>query len=179
MTFRALIESLASEIAFEAKDELLGEVGELVQAEHASVRLMDRIRGSLGRYIDIGIATGKYRARLIDSGVNWVLVEIGQHDYIVPLHAIRSVVGLGVAVGETERFPRTLNMVLRAVLGEYIAITTGEFDISGELVAVGHDYCLVSQLAARQTYSWDENKSSASETYVPLAAIITIRSGTN
>ncbi|KGH44776.1 hypothetical protein IN07_22730 [Modestobacter caceresii] len=65
------------------------------RAEHGRVRLADRLRGATGQEVSLSCGAGELAGRLVDVGVDWVLLVDQQHrEVLVALGAVRAVSGL-------------------------------------------------------------------------------------
>ncbi|GAA4745231.1 hypothetical protein GCM10023328_29260 [Modestobacter marinus] len=65
------------------------------RAEQGRIRLADRLRGATGQRVSLSCAAGELAGRLVDVGVDWVLlVDQQQREVLVALAAVSSVSGL-------------------------------------------------------------------------------------
>jgi sRNA-binding regulator protein Hfq len=115
----ALFDDLAAQLAAAERAELADAVADLTRAEHATVSLVERLRGTEGvvtlELRDGSRVTGEVR----DVATDWVLVEEQQRQHLVPSAAVAAVTGLGrfarpATSGRAERLG--LGHVLRALM---------------------------------------------------------------
>ena len=107
MDWEAMIADLESSFDAERRADLVAQSAELAEAEHASIELVDRLRGSVGRLIHLrtrgGVPVDGVVCRVEPS---YVLVDEGDGlPAVVPVSAVATVVSLAgrrpgmVAVG--------------------------------------------------------------------------------
>ncbi|MEI4272091.1 hypothetical protein TEK04_10190 [Klenkia sp. LSe6-5] len=94
------------EAAFEAEESAVeqAEAGSRARAAAGTLRLVDRLRGASGHQLVLDCrGAGVVRGRLVDVGVDWVLLtdERGR-DLLVALAAVQSVSGLGALTAPPE-----------------------------------------------------------------------------
>jgi len=82
----------------EAVDERLEEPSR-ARAEQGRVRLVDRLRGAVGRPVSLRCpGVGELSGQLVDVGVDWVLLaEAGGRELLVATRAVAAVAGLTAA----------------------------------------------------------------------------------
>lgn len=186
MSWHALIESIGSQIERESYDDLTVEAGELRDAELAGVSVHDRLRGAVGQVIEVATRLQSVSGRVLGTGSNWVLVESRGRGVMVPSEAICSVSGLGASAPLKSRFPVTLNVILRRLLGSQVScrLINGT-SVIGTISDVGADFVVVETEVregrrARETrgYTFAECKNPASEVLLLLSSIDHIESGT-
>jgi hypothetical protein len=108
MRWDDLFADLEAQWDAEQAAELAGEVAERTRSELARVRLADRLRGSVGRSVTVSTSPERVAGRLASSGPDWLLVDDGRAQVLVPLSAVSEVTGLGAqasapdAVGVVE-----------------------------------------------------------------------------
>lgn len=92
--------------AFEAEEAAAerAEAGSRARAAVGALRLADRLRGSGGHELVLECrGAGPVRGRLLDVGVDWVLLRDDQgREVLVALDALEAVAGLGVATAAAE-----------------------------------------------------------------------------
>lgn len=177
MSWHALIESIGARIEFDTREELHAEALDMQRAEEASVRVMDRLRGAQGNIIEVRTLRSEIRGRVAGVGSNWVLVADHRRVRVIPEHSIVSVRGLTVAVSDSARFPLTLNVLLRRLIGEEMTCYAAGNTVAGELGEVGSDYLVLSEIGNHSGYSLQAYKNPASDVMVLLAHLDHIESG--
>lgn len=97
MRWKALFDDLEAQADAVARGELDAEVRDRVRRETSLLRLSDRLAAAVGSPLVLHVAgAGAVHARLLDSGVDWLLVEeAGGHEVLVPALAVLSVGGVG------------------------------------------------------------------------------------
>jgi hypothetical protein len=97
MRWDSLFDDLEGQLDAADSAELAAEVRERERAEAARLRVVDRLRGGLGREVDVVLAGGhRERGALRRVGADCLLLEIGDADVLVALAAVQSVGGLTV-----------------------------------------------------------------------------------
>src|SRR5215218_8604932 len=91
----SLFDDLEGRLDAAASAELDAEVRERERAEQARLRVVDRLRGALGREIDVTLV-GRHRERgtLRRVGADCLLLDAGEAEVLVALHAVQSLGGL-------------------------------------------------------------------------------------
>jgi hypothetical protein len=92
-----LFDDLEAQLEADQAAELAGEVRERVRAEQARLRIVDRLRGSVGRELDVALRGGqRERGLLRRVGADWVLLEPAPgRESLIPLRAMLTIGGLG------------------------------------------------------------------------------------
>lgn len=133
MTWQAIVESIGARIESDDRLYMLDEVEDMTQAEHASVLLHERIRGSRGRIVTCSLGGNEVIGTLVDSGVDWfTLRHIGELQVIASAK-VTAISGLSVASVASSRYVPTFNSVLRHLIGQRIQINRLTEPISGSL----------------------------------------------
>ncbi|AZI57486.1 hypothetical protein EH165_04220 [Nakamurella antarctica] len=156
---------------------------ELADAERVAVgavRLVERLAGSVGSPIRIGLSSGGAASGvLIRAGVDWLLVnESHGVDLMVSHAAVNFVEGLRAATGAAPSGIATkldFRRALRAVARDRSPVTVslgGGGEIAGTLDRVGADFIEVAVHAP-----WESRRSAAVQSVVtvPLAAVEVVR----
>jgi hypothetical protein len=138
------------EARFEAEERAAAEVdvADLVRAERSQIPLLDRLRAHLGESLlcSFGPEVAMLSGDLVDLGADWILMDSGSTQTLVPLGALQYVSGLSAAVVSDPRIVArklALNSVLRglardrALLG--IRLRAGDL-LTGTLDRVGADH---------------------------------------
>lgn len=123
------------------------EVGDLVRAERAVVRLVDRLRAHVGCDVVLHLVAGEpARGELLEVGSDWVLLRSGAKDVLVPGVAVASVSGLSrSAVTDDAKPGRSLRLttVLRGLAGDRSPVAVelaGGSTLHGTIDRVGADH---------------------------------------
>lgn len=135
------------------------QVSELTRAERASITLVDRLRGSQGARVDVHLAhadrTGGadvVRGVVVDVAEQWVLLEDGPWQHLVPLVGVAHAGGLRPRASPGGGVLRRLGLghALRALARDRVAVrvdTTGGL-VVGRIEVVGSDYVEMTSLPA-------------------------------
>jgi hypothetical protein len=138
------------EARFEAEQRVAADadVADLVRAERAHLALRDRLRAHLGQSLvcsfggDVEAVTGD----LVDLGADWLLVDSGRGQTLIPVAALQYVSGLSAAaLPDPSTVARRLGLGVvlrglgrdRSVLG--IRLRAGEL-LTGTIDRVGSDH---------------------------------------
>ena len=133
-----LFEDLEAEFDAAEAAELEAQIADRTRFERSRLRLVDRLRGSVGRSIGIRVqGAGQLTGELRAVGVDWLLVRPADRaDRLVRTAAVLEVVGLAAsssAAGEeglvAARF--TLSAVLRGIARDRTVVTLTLIDSSG------------------------------------------------
>ena len=144
MDWDAMIVDLESSFDAERRADLVAQSVELAEAEHASIELVDRLRGSVGRLIHLrtrgGVPVDGVACRVEPS---YVLVDEGEGlQAVVPVGAVATVMSLaGPAPRDGRRRP-TLTALMREIArrGARVRLVLGSGEVVGRLVRVGSDH---------------------------------------
>lgn len=184
MRWDNLFDDFEAQLASAGRLDQEAEVAELVRAEQAGIRLVDRLRGHGPAPIDLGLAAGvRVRGRLRQVADSWLVLDAPPHSFLVPLAAVVTVSGLGRAVRADESTVRrsmSLASGLRALARDRETVTClvdagrGEpLPVVGTLDTVGSDYADV--VPAREGDSWRARAGGA--VAVQFSRLISVRSG--
>jgi len=120
------------------------EIPELVEAERVSVRLCDRLRGRVGKALEVVTTDGtRVRGTLLDAEAGWIVLRERRGDTLVPTHAVATCAPLGSAAVPHGGVERSFGAALRAVArgGGELTFVVGGVQIRGRLTGVGADHC--------------------------------------
>jgi hypothetical protein len=184
MRWQGLFDDLEAQFDAAGAAELVGEVAERTRREAALLRLADRLRPAAGAELTVHVpGAGPQRGRLLDCGVDWLLLEqTGARELLVPLPAVLGVTGLGArSAGPDAEGPVAKRLDLRWALrglarsrtGVGIGLVDGSL-VSGTLDRVGADHLDVAEHGAGEL-----RRASAVRQVrlVPLSAVALVRSG--
>ena len=184
MRWQALFDDLEAQLRAAEAAELHGEVADRTRRETGLLRVVDRLVPAAGSEIAVALgAAGVLRGRLLDSGVDWLLVdEPGAREVLVPLAAVLGITGLvaqtGVPGSEGEVGRRLdLRWALRGLARSRAEVTTVLRDgsvASGTLDRVGADHL---DLAEHPPGEPRRAGAVRQVRLVPLAALTLVRRG--
>lgn len=181
--WEALFADLEAELAAADAADLRNEVADRTRREHATLRLVDRLRPALGHQVRIALpAAAAVAGRLTDMGANWVLVDEASGSALVALTQVRSVAGLGAvsaAPGSEGRVTAALDLqhALRRLARDRVEVVVTTVDgsvLSGTIDRVGADFL---ELAEHEPGEPRRKGSVRQVLTVPLGAISVVRAG--
>ncbi|MDQ4085318.1 MAG: hypothetical protein M3165_05820 [Actinomycetota bacterium] len=157
------------------------EIAERTRAEYARVRLVDRLRGSEGRRVDLVTRGGRQVCGVLARvGADFVLVTEGRREVLVPLRAVAAAIGLGTAsVSDQQagavRARLGLGSVLRRIAADRSVVTVagpGETAWCGTVQRVGADFLELAEHALDET---PHRAHTRTVVLVPFSAITQVR----
>jgi hypothetical protein len=158
------------------------ESGSRARAEYGTVLLADRLRGSLGRQVSLRCrGAGELAGRLVEVGVDWLLIVDGQErEVLVAGGAVSAVAGLGAVTaaatpdGEVAR-RLDLRRALRGLARDRAAVNCLLEDggvLAGTVDRVGADFL---ELAEHPLDQPRRRGAVTSVRAVPLRAVVAVR----
>jgi hypothetical protein len=181
--FRRLFQDLEGQLDAATEAELAAEVAERSRREAALLQLRDRVAGAHGARVTVHLASaGQVPGVLVDSGVDWLLLEqTGGGEVLVPLAALLGIAGVGgtASVPDASAVGRRLDLrwALRGLARDRAAVRLVVVDgsvLPGTIDRVGADHVDLAEHAR------DEPRRAAAVRQVrlvPLAALAAVRSG--
>ena len=181
MRWGALFGDMEAQLAEAARLEWEAQAAELTRAERSGARMVDRLRSSLGRTLEVTLESGLTpTGTLRHAGNEWLVLESGPQDWLIPTVGIVTLRGVA-----REAAPEAGTMWQRAGLaGAFRVIAQdralvrvflsrggpGLHEISGVISAVGQDHLdlLLQDLAG-------ERRGSSEALAIPFRAIIALR----
>ena len=143
MDWDAMIADLESSFDAERRADLVAQSAELAEAEQASIEVVDRLRGSVGRSIHMrtrsGVPVDGVVSRVEPS---YVLIDEGEGlQAVVPVGAVATASLAGPAPRDGRRRP-TLTALMREIArrGARVRLVMGSGEVVGRLVRVGADH---------------------------------------
>ncbi len=97
MRWQSLFDDFEAQLARQDRRELEVEVAERSRAEQATVSLAERLLAHDGAPLRLGIGTGTVVGRVVEAAPQWLVVDDGRDELLVPTAAVGSVSGLGRA----------------------------------------------------------------------------------
>jgi|SRR4051794_9853171 len=155
MRWEELFGDLEAQLDAAEAADLQAEVADRTRRETALVRLVDRLRQTVGHPLAVTLwGVGTVHARLLDVGVDWALLEEdGQREALVPLGAVLGVAGLSARTappGSEGEVARRLDLrwalrgLARDRAGVALVLRDGS-TVSGTLDRVGADHVDVAE----------------------------------
>lgn len=156
------------------------EVAELSRAEYAHVDFASRLHASTGHQVVLVVAgMGHIEATITRVGVDWLLADDGQHEWILRTGALGHARGLSEqAVGEKNRAVPArvgLGSALRSVAESRALVVLHRTDggsVRGQLRRVGADF--VELRVSEHAEAWTPGPVGHIEV-VPFAALAAVR----
>jgi len=150
MRWEELFADLEAQWDAAAARDLAGEVTDRTRRETGLLRLQDRLRAGIGDQLGLLCeGAGSLRGRLLDVGVDWLLLQdAGRRELLVPAAALLGVSGVGTrseVPGSDGDVSRRLDLryALRALARSRAAVEVSLRDgttLSGTLDRVGADH---------------------------------------
>lgn len=159
------------------------DVGGLVRAERATVRLLDRVAAHPGQSLTWWVADGTaLTGVLLDAGADWSLVRSGEQVWLLPSTGVVALGGLGraaVAPDGVGRVARSLRIttVLRGLARDRARVRahlTGGAVVEGTVDRVGADHL---DLALHPADEPRRPSAVTSVRCVPFAALLRVAVG--
>jgi hypothetical protein len=118
MRWEQLFTDLEAQFAAQAGADERLEAPSRARAEQGQVRLADRLRGALGGQVSLRCpGVGELAGRLVDVGVDWVLLAAaGERELLVAMRAVAAVAGLTAATAAAEESAVDRHLDLRRAL---------------------------------------------------------------
>jgi len=183
MRWQNLFDDLEAQFEAAEAAELSGEVAERTRREAALVRLVDRLQPSAGQPVVLHLpGAGPLRGRLLDSGVDWLLLDEGAgREVLVPLAAVLGVSGLGgraAGPGGEDAVAKRLDLrwALRGLARSRTGVALGLSDgslVTGTVDRVGADHL---DLAEHGPGEARRAGAVRAVRLVPLGALVLVRS---
>jgi hypothetical protein len=169
------------EARFEAEQQASADadVADLIRGERAQISLRDRLRAHLGQQMvcSIGAEVATVSGDLVDLGSDWLLIDSGRGQTLIPIGALQYVSGLSAAaLPDSSMVARRLGLGVvlrglgrdRAVLG--IRLRAGEL-LTGTIDRVGADHL---DLAVHADDVPRRNRSVTGVRSILVSAIVSI-----
>ncbi|MHC6221574.1 hypothetical protein [Arthrobacter sp. MMS24-S77] len=96
MRWDALFNDMEAQLASEHLLGLESEISERARVEIAGIEVFDRLRGAIGRKIDVKLRSGTLVSGAVSHvGSEWLVLDEGRHQWLVPAAAVLTYQGLG------------------------------------------------------------------------------------
>ncbi|QTG75902.1 hypothetical protein [Trueperella pecoris] len=157
MDWLLLAYDIASKVEQEEREGLLAEVADLADAERATLTVEDRIRGSMGALVHVGVRGPKQsvRGRVKVVGQGWFLLEDGADQHVVLIPAVTSVYQSSIVHTCGPDLPVTVGSFLRELQYAYAQFSCVDMEVSAQIIGVGRDHVLVDKDGDSARYgSW-------------------------
>lgn len=181
MRWDRLFADLEAQFEEAERAELAAEVADRIRREHATIKLLDRLRARVGEPVQVQLLGGELLSGPITFvGADWVLIQVGTNrEAVLPLTAVGGVRNLGseavVAVGAGSLDARLrLGYVLRALARDRATVQVATLHgtrFAGTVDRVGEDHFDLAEHAAGETRRSAMVRSTLS---VPFAAVAVI-----
>jgi hypothetical protein len=179
--WEALFADLDAQFDAAEAAELAAEVSDRTRRELARVRLVDRLRASIGLEVTVGVPhLGSLHGQLTGVGPDWLLLaEAPGREALVPLAAAAAVGGLGPTADEPGREGEVaaglgLRYALRLLVRDRarVAVTLADArTITGTLDRVGADFVDIAEHAPDVA-----RRNPAQVVTLPFTGLVVIRS---
>lgn len=145
MRWQLLFDDLEAQLDRQEFSDLAAEVAERVRAERATIGLAERLMAHGGLDLRLTLTDGEVSGRVIDVAPQWLLLEEGPAQVLVPTTALVAVRGLGRAVApEPGVVLRRLGLghALRALARDRtpVAVCAAGSVLTGTIDRVGSDH---------------------------------------
>ena len=182
MRWEQLFADLEAQAAEQEAAADQAEAGSRARAEYGRLRLADRLGGSVGGLVTLNCrGAGELRGRLVDRGVDWVLlVDVQERDVLVAVGAVTAVAGLAAAtapaqddgpVARSLDLRRALRGLARDRMPVHCLLVDGTV-LAGTVDRVGADFLELAE------HPLDQPRRRAAVTgvrAVPLGAVVAVR----
>ncbi|WP_223910623.1 Fis family transcriptional regulator [Actinomyces capricornis] len=182
----ALLADLESRFEAERRAELAAHSAEMAEAEVASVALIDRLRGAIGRPLHLWTRSGlPVQGTVVRVHPSYLLIDEGSGiQAIVPTAAIATLLPLPGPVPSSSRHRPALGSLLREIArrGARVRLVLASGDVVGRIVRVGADHLDVvldaegGPRAARAPLGGPAHRPAGAVTSVVLGAVEVLRS---
>jgi hypothetical protein len=184
MRWQQLFADLEAQLDESARSEFAAEVRDRSRHELSLVRLVDRLRPSVGQQVGVRLPTiGMLDGTLSCVGADWLLLaEAGGREALIPLHAIAAIGGLGpvTAVPNSEGwvaarlgFAYALRGLARDRAGTSVYLIDGS-TVAGTLDRIGADFVELATHPAGEPRRRDLVRAVLE---VPMCGIVALRTG--
>ena len=157
------LEAEAAELAAQDRD---AEIAERTRAALSEVRWLERVRGATGSPATLVLGDARVAGTVRYAGPDWVLVDAGADDVLVPAAAVIGIEGVGTAAPPgTDRLPLTWTAAWRSLSRDRADVLVRRTDgrqVRGTVGKVGADFVELEH---------DDDSRPGRVVLVPFAAI--------
>ncbi len=158
------LEAEAADLAAQDRD---AEIAELTRAALSEVRWLERVRGATGSPATLVLsADTRVTGAVRYAGPDWVLVEAGSDDVLVPANAVIGIEGVGSAAPPSaDRVPLTWAAAWRSLSRDRASVLVRRTDgrqVRGTVGKVGADFVELER---------DDDSRLGQMVLVPFAAV--------
>ncbi len=158
------LEAEAADLAAQDRD---AEIAELTRAALSEVRWLERVRGATGSPATLVLsADTRVTGAVRYAGPDWVLVEAGSDDVLVPADAVIGIEGVGSAAPPSaDRVPLTWAAAWRSLSRDRASVLVRRTDgrpVRGTVGKVGADFVELER---------DDDSRLGQMVLVPFAAV--------
>ncbi|WAH99637.1 hypothetical protein OW521_19190 [Arthrobacter sp. MMS18-M83] len=186
MRWDALFEDMEAQLASEHLLGLESEISERARVEIAGIEVSDRLRGAIGRKIDVTLRSGTLvSAALSHVGSEWMVLDEGRHQWLVPLAAVLTYQGLGRQAHASQSkaaqrlgLASALRMLARdrsELAVHLLESTSGERAMHGVVDRVGKDHFDLAVMMPGEVRRSGNVVSVATVPFRSLAALRSLR----
>jgi hypothetical protein len=186
MRWDALFEDLEAQLASEHLLGLESEISERARVEIAGIGVSDRLRGAIGQKIGVRLRSGTLvSGALSHVGSEWLVLDEGRHQWLVPIAAALTYQGLGrQARASRSKTPQRLGLASalrmlardRAELAVHLLDwTPEERRMSGVIDRVGNDHFDLAVMMPGEVRRAGNVVSVATVPFQSLAALRSLR----
>lgn len=187
MRWDALFEDMEAQLASEHLLGLESEISERARVEIAGIEVSDRLRGAIGRNIAVKLRSGTLVSAVLSHvGSEWLVLDEGRHQWLVPLAAVLTYQGLGrhqVRASQTKAAQRLgLASALRMLARDRSELavhlhesTSGERAMHGVVDRVGKDHFDLAVMMPGEVRRSGNVVSVATVPFQSLAALRSLR----
>ncbi|MBC7298201.1 MAG: hypothetical protein H5T82_04835 [Demequina sp.] len=168
MRWDDLFSDLEAQLSAAQDAQFQADVSDLTRSERASIELAERLLTARGQSVALTLRDGEMvRGVVVDAAVQWLLLEAGGPQTLVPMRAVALVSGLPPRTSHVTEVERRLGIghALRALARDRarVIVDFGVGEVTGLIAIVGADYVEVST-------------SVGAMSAVPIDAIMRVRS---
>lgn len=155
MRWERLFADLETQAEACARDDSAARTADLLRVEQAGIALADRLRGSRGAAVVLGLADGvRVSGHLREVADEWALLVADGREVVVPTSAVDTVTGLPPRAVQSSGVGARLSLghVLRGLARDraLVVVRTRGGAMTGRIERVGRDHLDLDTSAARE-----------------------------
>lgn len=149
MRWDDLFSDLEAQLGAAQDAQFQADVSDLTRSERASIELAERLLSARGQSVALTLRDGEMvQGVVVDAAVQWLLLETGGPQTLVPMRAVALVSGLPPRTSHVTDVERRLGIghALRALARDRARVTVdvGAGEVTGLIAIVGADYVELS-----------------------------------